>query len=291
MFPPYNNLPRFICSNGRFCLWKYPKNSNRKIPYQVNGKKVLTNRINTFTDYKTALKNVKNFDGIGIGVFDGISAIDVDDCINNNGSLTALAKDAIEILKDYYIEISPSKRGLRILFAVDKDFCYDKEKYYINNQKMGLEIYISGSTNRFLTITGDVLNKGNTFKMQNPKLLTLLDKYMVRPKLGPLKPVENSNVVHISDDFLLKKAFSCSNKFKNLWNGETTGYPSQSEADFALCILLAFWCNRDIDQMDRLFRKSSLMRDKWDREQGDSTYGNITLKKAAMSAIKTYHCR
>ncbi|MGI6585071.1 MAG: hypothetical protein ACOX3L_03850 [Lutisporaceae bacterium] len=40
---------------------------------------------------------------------------------------------------------------------------------------------------------------------------------------------------------------------KHYWQGDTSGYASASEADLALCGMLAFWCGRDIGQMDRLF--------------------------------------
>ena len=63
---------------------------------------------------------------------------------------------------------------------------------------------------------------------------------------------------------------------------------SQSEADLAFCSHLAFWCGRDIAQMDRLFRHSGLYRDKWDRPQSGSTYGQITLEKAVSLCSSTY---
>jgi primase-polymerase (primpol)-like protein len=44
-------------------------------------------------------------------------------------------------------------------------------------------------------------------------------------------------------------------KFAKLWSGDVSGYPSQSEADLALCGILAFW-TRDRAQIDRLFRQS-----------------------------------
>jgi DNA-binding transcriptional LysR family regulator len=55
-------------------------------------------------------------------------------------------------------------------------------------------------------------------------------------------------------------------KFLKLWKGDVRGYISHSEADLALCSMLAFWCGGDTEQMDRLFRKSGLMRDKWERD-------------------------
>ena len=46
-----------------------------------------------------------------------------------------------------------------ILFTVPDGFQYDKARYYINNQKIGLEVYIAGCTNKFVTLTGNVLVK------------------------------------------------------------------------------------------------------------------------------------
>src|SRR3569623_3637767 len=65
-------------------------------------------------------------------------------------------------------------------------------------------------------------------------------------------------------------------KFKRLWNGDITGYPSASEADAALCEKLAFYTGKDPEAIDRAFRASGLMRDKWDRED----YRDRTIERA-----------
>ena len=41
-----------------------------------------------------------------------------------------------------------------------------------------------------------------------------------------------------------------------LWRGDTSAYDSRSEADMALCCLLAFWTGRDGRRVDRLSRPS-----------------------------------
>ncbi|HJE19788.1 MAG TPA: hypothetical protein K8V35_05500, partial [Aliicoccus persicus] len=51
-------------------------------------------------------------------------------------------------------------------------------------------------------------------------------------------------------------------------------------ADMAFANILAFWCARDFAQMDSIFRRSSLMREKWDEKRGKTTYGEATLYKA-----------
>lgn len=73
----------------------------------------------------------------------------------------------------------------------------------------------------------------------------------------------------LSDDELIAKAMAANGgeKFTNLRAGIQVGYDSQSEADQALCNLLAFWCGGDDERMDRLFRDSGLYRsDKWERK-------------------------
>lgn len=67
-----------------------------------------------------------------------------------------------------------------------------------------------------------------------------------------------------------------------LWEGrwQELGYASQSEADLAFCNALAVFTGGDLAQMDRLFRRSGLMREKWDRKTGGETYGEMTLKRA-----------
>ena len=61
------------------------------------------------------------------------------------------------------------------------------------------------------------------------------------------------------------------------WQGY---YKSQSEADLSFCNMLAFWTGRDFDQMDRIFRASGLMREKWSKKHGINTYGDMTITKA-----------
>ena len=63
------------------------------------------------------------------------------------------------------------------------------------------------------------------------------------------------------------------------WSGQ--GYPSQSEADLALCSFLSH-ARADAEAIDRVFRSSSLYRKKWDeRHYSDgSTYGEATIALA-----------
>jgi primase-polymerase (primpol)-like protein len=71
-----------------------------------------------------------------------------------------------------------------------------------------------------------------------------------------------------SDDAILARARAARNadKFIRLFDqGETAAFDhDESRADLALIALLAFW-TQDPEQLDRLFRRSGLYRDKWER--------------------------
>ena len=75
--------------------------------------------------------------------------------------------------------------------------------------------------------------------------------------------------IGLNDAELLERAFHAKNgsKFERLWRGHwEEEYPSQNEADQALCWHLAFWCGKDPVRMESLFRQSGLYREKWERE-------------------------
>jgi len=105
-------------------------------------------------------------------------------------------------------------------------------------------------------------------------------------------PGDRSGPADLSDDELLERATSAANgeKFRRLWNGDIGGYDSHSEADMALCTLLAFWTGGDCGRMDRLFRESGLIREKWDElHYGDGrTYGEGTVERALQVTDERY---
>lgn len=281
------NIPQRLKDTARFCCWRYEtvKGRQTKVPYDpVIGHKAKTDQPTTFTVFDTAV-TATGYDGIGIRVADGIAGIDLDHCLEN-GTLLPWAQGIVDKFHGTYIEVSPSGTGIRIFCLVPGKFDYDTKTYYIKNGD--IEVYIPGYTNRFLTVTGNVLNAADVTETAEA-LTWLLETYMRRP-VPPTPAVASPGKNYLSDDEVIAKAFSArnGNKFSRLWNGDITGYKSQSEADVALCSILAFWCSGDTEQMDRLFRQSYLMRDKWDEYRGADTYGNITIKKAVANMTTFY---
>ena len=85
----------------------------------------------------------------------------------------------------------------------------------------------------------------------------------------------------------LAKGAKNSAKVTALLNGDVSAYPCHSEAELALCRLLAFY-TQDAAQLDRIYRGSGLFRDKWDEKHGADTYGARTIEKALSGTTERY---
>ncbi|HRU99042.1 MAG TPA: phage/plasmid primase, P4 family, partial [Ruminococcus sp.] len=288
------NIPDVLKQTASFCVWKLEKRSGRptKVPYNPRtGAMARTNDPSTFADFNTAMKSyaIGGWDGIGYRVSEGIGAIDIDHCIREDGSLNDVAASILGIFPDAYFERSPSGTGLRGFFRLSPDFAYDKTVYYINNRKHGLEVYLPGVTNRFVTVTGDMFRPG-TVERDDDALKTALDTFMKRGTRAA-SAFKGNPVSYFTDEQVIKHASESKSgdKFKALYDGRwEEGYDSQSDADMAFVSMLCFWCGCVEEQIDRIFRSSGLMRDKWDRRTGDATYGEITIRNAVSSCSEIY---
>ncbi len=284
----YNNLPQELQETGKFNCWRYEPNPQKpdkpkKVPYNVltGGRGDSTNP-DTFTDFPSALAAVSAYDGMGVGVFDSLAVIDLDGCVEDKGISSSVAQDIVAIM-DAYTEISPSGTGLRIICKAS-GFVFDKRLYYIHNQRLGVEIYVAGATSKFLTVTGDVICEAG-LEERGEQLDTVLTEYMLRPAPLDLSAVKSEP--YLTDEEILQKAPCASNgdKFGRLWGGDTTGYTSLSDADFALMGILAFWCGKEPEQMERLFSMSALgQRGKWGRDD----YRRITIANS-IAGCKTIY--
>ena len=287
------NIPDALKQSASFCVWKLEKRSGRptKVPYDPRTRQMAkTNEPDTFTDFKTAMKAyaIGGWDGIGYRVSEGIGAIDIDHCIREDGSLNDVAASILGIFSTAYFERSPSGTGLRGFFKLSPDFAYDKTVYYINNRKHGLEVYLPGTTNRFVTVTGDMFRPG-TVERDDDALRDLIDTFMKRSTRVSNKTIEPASYLDDEGVIAHASASASGDKFKALYEGHwEEGYDSQSDADMAFVSMLCFWCGNVEEQIDRIFRSSGLMRDKWDRMTGDRTYGQITIRNAIASTSEIY---
>lgn len=264
-------VPKELIKWPQWVAWQRKHRHNgklRKIPIDPRtGLYASTTNRATWGTFKKALRAQKKLKLAGIGfVFsedDPFVGIDLDDCRDlDTGKISDWA---LKIIKDInsYSEVSPSGTGVKI-------FLFGHIPASVKARQV--EIY---DRKRFFTVTGRHL-EGSPHNITDPKpqvLRKLLWKYH--------KQNSQPAVVDPGPCFRNEGEVVNSGTFLHLFSGESSAYPSPSEADLALCRRLAILTKRDAQQMDALFRQSGLFRPKWDRPYADgSTYGQRTIQKA-----------
>ena len=284
-------LPQWIC----WRLEPAPKGDKpRKVPYDPKtGRKASSTNPQTWATLPEAeaARDRYSFTGLGFVFTEerGIVGVDIDHCRAADGSLNDTARAILE-KHPSYTEISPSGTGLHIFYHGVMPGKGNK------NSATGVEMY---STGRYFTMTGDRLD-GTPDGGRLPEdiadgaaALPWIHKTFVAKKRKPKAPKSTRKAVRLADEQVLEKARTASGgeDFIDLWEGRWKDkYGSQSEADLALCCSLAFWTGKDAEQMDRLFRQSALLREKWDtvHHADGSTYGAETIRQAIARTEQTY---
>lgn len=217
----------------------------------------------------------------GIGFMfngNGIVGIDFDHCYQD-GQLAPWVGEWVKRF-DSYTEFSPSGTGLHIL-------CRGR----LPGRAIKLseaEMYDQG---RFFTVTGNGPAKPLCEAQEAiDALYAELSTKKYQEKGKPTQCPVLAEAVTLEDTELIEKAKAGKNGaiFAALWAGDTSGYSSHSEADMALCNALAWWTNGDAGRVDRLFRQSGLMREKWNERHGRDTYGWLTVENAVVSCRGGY---
>lgn len=260
-----------------------------KIPIDPKtGNPAKSNDPNTWGTYEQAKEWMERDKSIsGLGFMFGNSpyvGIDIDHCIQD-GKTSELAHKIITTFQSY-TEISPSGTGVHII-------CKGKLKGTgRKNSELGLEIYDTG---RYFTVTENAIKAYPNVLECQKEIDELCQKYFSEKSKATSKSAQTvpkqQQICHLEDEKLLEIARNSRNgtKFADLYAGNWQNYyKSQSEADIALCNMLAFWTGNDFDQIDRIFRSSGLMRDKWNQQHGINTYGDMTITKAVDTCEETF---
>ncbi len=225
----------------------------------------------TLTEARQSARE-RDYEGVGF-VFtaeDPFCGVDLDAVLNpETGEVEEWAMEIVREL-DSYTEISPSGNGLHIILRAELPAG--------GNRKGRIEIYDRG---RFFTVTGHHLpGTPKLVKDRQPQLDAL------HRRLFPARavPSRNGYTGEVADEDLIEKATAAANgeKFRLLWSGdwEGAGYGSRSEADLALCSMIAFWTGPDEVRVADLFSRSGLAREKWARPD----YRQRTLSRALEGA-------
>ncbi len=232
----------------------------------------------TWADFETAQRARRQDSSLHLGFVlgDGWVGVDLDHCRNaETGAVEARAEDIVRRL-DRYRETRISGTGLH---AMCKGALPGR-----NRKNEHVEMC---DHDRYFVMTGEGGNGKAVAERTDALAVLYADEFgsVGEPDCGPASAgVAAPPAASISDDAVLEKvrASAQASKFDALWSGDTRGYRTPSEADAALCAILAFWTNDDRAQMDRLFRNSKLCRSKWE-EREDYRHGTFSLASKGMA--------
>ncbi len=281
------NLPNWICWQAQPDPKSHSGISKKPIDPKTTGNLAKSTDPSTWADFETAVTASKNYSGIGF-CFEGSGyfGVDLDDMTDDLedflcGKQEGIVFEFVHALQSY-TELSQSKNGIHIICK--------GELPAGRRRKGSIEMYDSG---RYFCMTGDsIANFGIAERSEEIK--PLHEKYLgdkqFKLDFSKAQQDEKKVIENISTDDIFRLACDAKNgeKFKKLYNGDFSDYSSQSEADMAFCNMLAFWYGKDTQKMDYIFRNSGLMREKWDRKTGDSTYGQITLNNAISNCNEVF---
>jgi len=283
--PEIATLPAALRALPRWVCWRYESRHGKwtKAPMRPDGVPAKSNDPATWAPFEKAYGAALRYAGFGVGFMlgDGVVGIDLDHCRDpESGVIEAWAQEIIDELKSY-TEVSPSGTGVHIL-------CQGALPPGRRRQNR-VEMYAEG---RFFTITGQRLNDYELGE-RTAELAGLHARLFGGGAQNGRQAAKNTHRrgggagVELDDQALLKRARTAKDggKFARLWAGQWQGeYASQSEADLALCNLLAFWTGGDASRIDRLFRQSGLMREKWER----ADYRQVTINAALEQVTERY---
>ncbi len=273
-------IPAELRDLDQWVTWRRegkPDGKPTKVPYRpdfTSGKASHSDPA-TWGSYAEAVATASSFEVVhGYGyVFaadDPYCGLDFDNCLDADGNLNPTVAAMVADL-DSYTEVSPSGTGLHIIVRG-----LWPGPRHVKNERPGTAS--SRGTTRF-AISPSLVISGSR---RQPRSRTDSSSSR-RPVPGDVpapttpSPRPSAAPVTASDKELLDRMFGASNgvSIRALWSGDTSRYDGDdSAADMALVDHLAFWTGGDAQRIDRLFRRSALMRAKWDERRGDQTYGH-----------------
>ena len=278
-------------------LWSAKPGGNgkvTKVSFAANGGATGTDDAHrgtwvSFDDAESA-RNQFQASGLGLKIPKGFFLLDIDHKdISDPFAQLMLSRFSS------YAEVSPSGKGIHIIGQCDitklpvhfddrrKKLVLDSE-YYQKRSDIGLELYIGDITNRYGTFTGNTINSLPIADCTQAVLTTLDKEMRKKPKAKySAKRDGDRAVFDIVCDLRKQKN---GDKFIQLYDkGDFSEYGSQSEADAALCALIAFRTGADPDAIDEVFRSSALYRSKWERDD----YRENTINAGISACNGVFH--
>ena len=212
--------------------------------------------------------------------------LDIDDCLQPEGTWSPAAAEMCALFTGCAVEISQSGQGLHIFGRIPPG----AYPHGSNNKSIGTQFYTS---KRFVALTGTntvgsahTMPSSDTYAAFIKKYFPLVNDVSI-PTGWTDKPDPDWDGFEDDDELIAcmlktksaRGILGASATIKQLWDADenalckifpdTAGTRDRmfdwSSADAALCSHLAFYTGKNCERMDTLFRRSSLMRDKWNR--------------------------
>lgn len=275
-------------------FWEMDKSGRRtKVPHAIDGGATGTDEkwSHTWVTYDEAIAAVEKQHAAGVGFKIPIGYFFLD---TDHRELSDPLVQTLFARFNSYAERSVSGGGIhqygkcdftKLPTYIDKEGKTRLDKqFYQKNPNNELELYVGGITNRFAAFTGNVI-ENKPLRECTAAVLTTLDKDMRRKaktKYGAKRDGDQADFDIVCD---LRKQKN-GEKFIRLYDkGDFSDYCSQSEADAALCAMIAFRTGADPSAIDSIFRGSALYREKWERDD----YRDATIALGIEACRGVFH--
>jgi len=239
--------------------------------------------------------------GVVLSDNDPYFLLDLDDCHDGNDWSDG-AKNILQLFPTAAVEVSINGRGLHIIGQCNSAALGERRNKF-NLYGVECEFYHTG---RFIALGHGF---SGTFDLDwTANLQALLPTREIVTKLELVDQADDEWSGPSDDDELIKlmtasrgsaaQMFGDKATVEDLWSANVEvlarHFPSvsgdqfdRSSADAALMSHLAFWTGKNTARMDRLFRRSGLMRPKYDKH-GNYDYAGHTISGAVANTRNVY---
>ncbi|MDP9370174.1 MAG: hypothetical protein M3Q03_18205 [Chloroflexota bacterium] len=286
-------IPVDLTARRQWVCWRWEWREDRQQPEKSKWTKIpvdpLTGRNastknsatwGSFDDAVRCCEQRSDIAGVGFVFTDADPFVGIDQDKVRNSDTDDITPEAAALVNrlDSYTEPSVSGTGLHTIVRGK----LPRER----RRRDQIEVYETG---RFFAFTGRPL-PGHTEIADRHDVLAAWHREMFPPKSAPSRRRTPSAVgkLPLDDETVLAAVRSRPEVVQLYDHGDLTAYGGDdSGGDLALCNYLVSSGARDADQVDRLFRGSALMRDKWDviNHADGRTYGQGTVDKALEDVV------
>jgi putative DNA primase/helicase len=292
----------------------------RKVPINpISGGHAKSNEPVTWSTFEVSVKGCVKYNCAGLGFMlgNGITGVDIDNHPDKKTGARPMTDEQFKALcgefvsqLDSYSEISQSGEGVHIICYASLPEgsrhganveMYDTGRFFAFTGNVIRSIDVQRRDAEIISLWKKYVDNTRHASAEEPEGIFVStgekgyhfryvagDGAAKAPQAGeaPSQPSGAGN--GLSDEEIIRRASQSAEgaDFMSYYSEGKILHPegmkdtSHSAADQSFACMLAFWCNKDAAQMDRIFRSSALMRDKWDEMRGRDTYGHIVIANA-----------